>query len=126
MEKFLGAYVPDRPDLEVRVILKKAIASSSKSRKQIADGMSEKLCRSVSVRMLNDYTAPTKGSRFPAAWVAAFCEMTGSDELQRWLLSPHFLALVELGKSVLTAECQKRIESRIVDSLLSGREHPSI
>ena len=38
----------------------------------------------VSVRMLDDWTAPSKVRvRFPLVYVSAFCEATGCDDLQK-------------------------------------------
>jgi len=48
--------------------------------------------------MLDSYTAESKKpARFPAAFVAGFCEVTGSDELQRYLLGARLRELLELG-----------------------------
>jgi hypothetical protein len=47
--------------------------------------------------MLDDFTAPSKGgARFPAAWVAAFCEATGDRRLQRLLVDPEIDAALKV------------------------------
>lgn len=74
------------PDYQTRKLLSAVIGRvrGQMSRKQIADGMALLVGRTISVAMLNDFTrlsSERSGARFPAAWAAAFCEVTGDDSL---------------------------------------------
>lgn len=54
--------------------------------------------------MLNDYTVRNGGgTRFPAAYIPAFCEATGDDRLRRFLLDRRLQAVIDLGKCTLDA-----------------------
>jgi hypothetical protein len=81
------------------------MAKCGKRRPQIATELSVRVGRSVTVSILNDWTKTTKTSaRFPAAYVRVFCEIIGNDELQRVLLSPRLLDMIEV------AECELKLE----------------
>src|ERR1035438_1559628 len=81
-------------DFHLRRLLSDGMAACPKKRQQIAAELSRKIGRDITASMLNDYTATTKtAARFPAAYVRAFCEVTGNDSLQRSLLGPRLLAL---------------------------------
>jgi len=90
------------------------IRASGKSRAVIADEMSRALGTEVTLHMLNAYTATSKQQqvRFPAAFVAAFCRVTGDDRLQRALLSPWLREVLEIGEHELAVrrgvECLAR------------------
>jgi hypothetical protein len=63
--------------------------------------MSRRLGVKVKPSMLDSYTAESKKpARFPAAFVAAFCEITGDHRLQRFLMAPKQRGLLELGERV--------------------------
>lgn len=98
MSPFSGIPEPDPLDLKVRETIKQAIRGSKKSRDQISEDLAARLGRPVSKRMLDDFAAPSKeGSRFfPAAWVAAFCEVTGDRRLQRLLVDPEIDAALKV------------------------------
>ena len=85
-------------DLKIRELLATAIKRSNKSRQQVVDGMNEVLGpNTVSVRMLDDWTAPSKVRvRFPLVYVSAFCEATGCDDLRKILLRPRDRKLFEI------------------------------
>jgi len=92
-----------------------------KSRQQIADELSVRSGRTVSLSILNDYTATTKsGARFPAVYLCGFCEATGDDSPLRFLLTPRLLALVELGESVLAGEKGRREREKLLRGLLEA------
>jgi hypothetical protein len=84
------------------------------SRDQIAKALSERLGRYVSKGMINDFAASSHtGARFPAAWVPAFCEVTGSDRLQRMLLSEELRTCLELGeKAAVLIQRHAKSENR--------------
>lgn len=119
----LGPIRSDAQDRKVRDVLKRAIAVSGKSRPQIAEELTARLQRrpSVTHHMLNDFIGLSDEkwtARFPAAWVPAFCEVTGSEELLFMLLTPRIRALMELGECELAENRQQREKSKIMRSLL--------
>lgn len=95
-------------DATIRALMSRVIRRSTKKREQIAAEMTARLGQHITERMLNDYTAQSKRAlRFPAAWVPAFCEIVGSDELQRRLLGPELRKLLELGEKVAALSARK-------------------
>lgn len=107
-------------DLLLRQLLSKCIDSSGKGRAQIARELSEVVGREFNVSQINDYTATTKtAARFPAAYIPAFCEVTGSDALLRFLFTPKIRSLVELGECELEAQRQLRAKGGMVKDLLT-------
>ena len=82
----------------------------------------------VTEHMLNDFTALSDKAhpRFPAAWVASFCEVTGRDELQRLLFTAEIRSVVLLGECELAAQRQQRTKIGIVKELLTGAKDRSI
>lgn len=115
LPKLSGTNKLPGPDRELRKCIAEVIKKCGKSRAQIADGMSE-LLRPVNItqHMLNDFVALSKnGSRFPAAWVPSFCEVTGSDRLQRMLLSEELRSCLELGeKAAVLVQRHAKSENR--------------
>jgi hypothetical protein len=70
-------------------------------RSEILAELSIRVGQRVTLSMLNDWTSPTKPrTRFPACFIASFCEVTDNDELQRAILSPKLLELLKLGEIV--------------------------
>jgi len=103
------------PEEETRRLLGKAFHLSRKRRREVAQEMSELLGQSVTESKLYEFTRtfnkePRESGeilkkergevRFPAAWVCAFCEATGCDELARFVMGPRLRELVELGERV--------------------------
>ncbi|MGD1106941.1 MAG: hypothetical protein ABR865_07835 [Terracidiphilus sp.] len=112
MPKRIGRAEFEVSDLEVRALLKGVMANCPKSREQIAEELTVRLRRKTPITkdMLDDQVGCSEGkarAKFPAAWVAAFCEITGNDELQRLLLSPRQNALLALGECELAAQLSK-------------------
>jgi hypothetical protein len=112
MTRFSGTPDPDPQDLLVRAAIKRimrAAGRSGKDRVQIAQELSTHLGRNVTERMLDDFVAPSKGgSRFPAAWVAAFCEVTGDNTLLGLLVGPELDAALKLVKCARAAVLKER------------------
>lgn len=74
-------------DAVLRELVADAISTSTKSRDQIADELTSIVGCRITRRMLDDFCSRSKvGTRFPAAWVAAFCEVTGDESLVLQLL----------------------------------------
>ena len=91
----------DDQDLAIRKAATEMIRRCGKSRRQIAEEMSALVGPEIEIteHMLNSYTAESKrGARFPAAFVPAFCEVTGDDELQRLMLGPRLKKLLEIAE----------------------------
>lgn len=86
-------------ETQVRRIIGEAM--QGKNRNEIALRMGELLDRPVPVHTLADFTRnPTKRRhiRFPVAWVPAFCEATGNESLQLFVLSAENQEMLRLGK----------------------------
>ncbi len=101
--QFLGSAKLDGPlQRAMKELMTRAIRQSQKSREQIAEEMAALVETDVTVHMLNSYTANSKQAvRFPAAFVPAFCCVTGDDRLQRMLLSPYLRSVLQLGEHEL-------------------------
>jgi hypothetical protein len=108
-------------DLAIRRLLSEVMSACAKDRQQVAEELSRNTGRSISVSILNDYTATTKtAARFPAAYVRGFCEITGDDSLQRFLLGPRLLALIEIGEREIEAQQNKSAKDSLMQRLLAG------
>jgi hypothetical protein len=110
-------------DLALRLLLSSVMSGCSKDRQQIATELSQKTGRAITVSILNDYTATTKASaRFPAAYVREFCEVTGNDELLRFLFTSDIRDLVRLGECEREMGRQQRAKAGLVKGLLADVE----
>jgi hypothetical protein len=100
-------------DLAVRKVIAELIHASAQSRPQIADHLRlvAPNCQ-LTLHMLNDFSAESKlKARFPAAWVPGFCKIMNDDRLQRLLLSPRQVHLLEWAEMNLdVAVSLKKIE----------------
>jgi len=106
-------------DATIRKIVSEVMHHSTKSRAQIADEMSQLVQIEITANMLNGYAAPSKsGVRFPAAFINAFCQVTGDDRLQRFLLSPVLRKKIEIVERELTADQEKRKAQLLREQLL--------
>jgi hypothetical protein len=122
MDSFAGIQSGES-DLKIRQLLSDIMAACSKDRQQIAIGLSRRTGRAITVSMLNDYTATTKtAARFPASYVQDFCEVTNDDRLQRFLLGPRLLALIELGERELASQQNISAKDSITRRLLVGED----
>ncbi len=112
-------------DLAVREHLAVAIHNSSKSRELIADEMSALVGRTITVRMINDYTATAeskRAARFPAAWIESFCQVTGNETLQRSILSPRLRMLLDLAECQLAEAAHSRRAAELIGGLLTDAD----
>lgn len=78
----------------------------------------------MTASMINDFTVRNgAGARFPAAYVDAFCEVTGDDRIRTFLLSPRLQAVTNLGSHVLAAIRKNRaeIEAILEEEIQTGR-----
>jgi hypothetical protein len=111
----------------VRRLLADTMKRSGKGYEQIAREMSEALGlssdRPIDKGVLADCVrCRRKGRRvrFLAAWVPAFCEVTGSDELQRHLLSERLRGLLAAGESVEKGSDSLKRAVALVERLAEG------
>lgn len=96
-------------DLAFRELLSTVLAECDLTRLQVADALSRKLGRRITISILNDYTTRTKmTARFPAAYVQALCEVTGDDRIARYCLRPGCRLLLDLGTEIFKAEHKKK------------------
>ena len=105
-------------DLALRSLLSKLIRSCSKTRMQIAKELSDLTGQYVTVHMLNDFTAESKGNaRFPAAFIRPLCEILDSDEILISLARPRLRKQIEMAK-------QLRELRRLCDELRGPADAP--
>ena len=91
----------------LRAALREALKRCPLSRWEVAGRMSLLVGREVSKHMLDAYTAETKEAhRFPAEWLPAFCEATGSAEPLRVLAEAAGMFALP-GPEALRAEVQR-------------------
>ena len=99
---------------EVRDLLTRALKRSGKNANEVAKEMTERLGgRPITGSMIYELTrnggqGQPRELRLPVTWVAAFCEVTGDDRLQRWLAGPRLGIFIEFGERMSSAvECFK-------------------
>jgi len=91
------------------------------ARSQIAEELSRRTGRNITVSILNDYTATTKmTARFPASYVRDFCEITGDDSLQRYLLGARLLDLISVGENELNSQLSRVAKETVLRRLVSS------
>jgi hypothetical protein len=104
-------------DHQVRTILSDACRQQRLSRAEIAQQMSRLLGRSVTERILNDFTADSHElHRFPLAWTAAFCHVTNDfrlldvivRRLGAQLINSEQARLLDLGRATVVKESTDR------------------
>lgn len=112
----------EESDSSLRELLSDAMSACGKDRDQIASELSQKVGRTekpLTASILNDYTARTKtAARFPAAYVRAFCEVTGSDALQMSLMSQRQKDLIKIGERELASQRNRSAKDSIMRRLL--------
>lgn len=129
-DKASGDGVPDKrvwgvkAELRFRRLLAEVMTRSGKNRANIAREMSQALGlpadRTIPKNMLDDCVRSRKKGRmvrFPAAWIPALCQATGSDQLQRHLLSDRLLKLVAIGESVAQAAAALERAREVVEQI---------
>jgi len=110
-------------DLALRRLLSDVMGACPKDRQRIAAELSQSIGRPITLSILNDYTATTKtAARFPAAYVRAFCEVTGDDSLQRFILGPRLLALIEIGERELASHRGRSAKDALIRGLLAAED----
>lgn len=97
------------PAKTIRRLVDAAILCSGMSRDQIADELTKQVGEPVTSMMLFGWTSESKKRlRFPAGFVSAFCEITGDDQLQRFVIGPRLRRLLSLAE----AEVEKLLWER--------------
>jgi hypothetical protein len=98
-------------DGQLRRLITRVIHNCPKKRVVLAEEMSKLLGFTVTVHMLNDFTCQgKKQSRFPAAFIAAFCEATSDDSLHRFAAGERLSKMIRIGEDVaeMLAEGKRR------------------
>ncbi len=94
---------------EVRDLMTRAMKHSRQNAKAVAKGMTDRLGgRPITGSMIYELTrnggqGQPREVRLPVTWVAAFCEITGDDRLQRWLAGPRLGVFIEFGERMSNA-----------------------
>ena len=98
------------PAKTIRLLVDATIVRSGMSRETIADELAKRVGETVTCEMLNGWTSQSKKRlRFPAAFVPAFCEITGDDQVQRFLIGSRLGRLLSLGEVELEElVCERR------------------
>ncbi|HWR35998.1 MAG TPA: hypothetical protein VN622_09040 [Clostridia bacterium] len=118
-------------DALVRSVLTDTIKQSAKSRDQICEEMSRLIGREITVPMVDAFTADSKRNhRFPAAWLHAFCVVTGDWRLLQCLVERAGFRMVdsagakllELGRRVVEQEIQQRKTTALLDQVVTERQ----
>lgn len=113
--------VTDASDRAFRRLVTETIRRCPKKRAQVADELTMILGSRVTAHMLNSFTSDAKRAfRFPGFFIRPFCEITGDDALQRQVLSPRLLRLLELGEAAAEA-----LDDRAQRSLLARGDRKS-
>jgi hypothetical protein len=97
--------MPDQQpsDAALRKLITDIIRRCPKKREQIAEELSARLGQHITVHMLNAFTSDSnKWSRFPAAWLQAFSEVSGDDRLERYVISKRNRDVLEFGEVAIT------------------------
>jgi hypothetical protein len=88
-------------DSLIRDTLRQLLHIPTKSRQNVADELSQRLGRKISVHILHKWVSDGKQVwRLPADVVPALCEILGDDTLQRLLLNAPMKEALELGEWV--------------------------
>lgn len=94
-------------DRQFREVISAAIKASPRSRYEIAARMSELIGQEITKTTLDSWTAESKdGHRFPAIFLSAFCEATGSSEPLK-IMGRLVGVFIMPGPEALRAEIQK-------------------
>lgn len=95
---------------ELKSLMRRDIKACPLSRVQIAEQLGERVGRTVTVSQIDAYVAPTKPHHFPAAWIPAWCCVTGSRatlallcrQSGAWLTDDSQRRFADLGRAYLT------------------------
>jgi hypothetical protein len=93
-------------DAQLRTMLTLIFKRSGKSRAQIADDLSIRTGRKISIRQLDNWTSTARQDtrRFPAALIEPLCELLADDSLQRYVMGKRLRQLVRLGEIQIERE----------------------
>ena len=93
-----------QPDLDatLRKTIREAIRSYSHSRHQLCDLLSDRVGRTITISMLENWIDESKWKwHLPADCVPALCDILKTDTLQRQLLSDRLRSLLAVGERVV-------------------------
>lgn len=89
-------------DKDIRESLRRALRASPKSRPTIAEELSARIGRAVSVESLNKWASEDESARrLPADCLLPISEILEDDSLQRLVLSEHMARCLHLGEWLL-------------------------
>jgi len=119
----MAIYIPETRqivglDSLLRESLRRAIHSSHLSIEQIADELSRRSGRSVTVPLLNAWKATRHKGRLPADILPSLCEILGDDSIQRLVLSDKLRQALEFGEDA------DRVISQLGRALKQPRRRP--
>lgn len=85
-------------------LINERLAALVQDREWLSVGLSCRTGRPVSEAMINAYTSRiNSGAKFPAFLVPVLCDLLSDDRLQRYLMGPRLLRLVEFAERILAA-----------------------
>jgi hypothetical protein len=88
---------------DLRTDLRRMLKRSDKPHEELAQQLSARVRFRVSVRMLNDWTAPSRHKRFPLELLAPLCEILDDNALALAAIPDSLRKLVKVGEAVLDA-----------------------
>ncbi len=105
-------------DAKLRHLVADMIRRCPKKRAQVAEELSTRLGQRITEHMLNDFTSEgKKPARFPACFIAPFCEIVGSDELQRFVMSERLRKLLDFAEREVIARRGERDREALLEEL---------
>jgi hypothetical protein len=96
-------------DADLRRIVAEIISQCHMKRPEIAESIEDITDQHTTAYMLDCFTAESKAAaRFPAFFIAPFSEVVRDDRLQRLVMGPRLLSLVEYAERELRAAEDER------------------
>lgn len=124
---FRRSTAPAKPEghnikAEMCAAISRMVRKAGKSRQEIAETMSTFLGESITVSMLDGFTALARPNRFPAEWIHALCIATGSYEILELIIEPLPKELIDedeadyidLGKAMAYRKLAVKAEHKIL------------
>ncbi len=109
----------------LRNLLSEMFTDFNEKRPQLAVELSHRAGRRISSSMLNAFAAQSnETARFPASLIVPLCDITGDDRLQRFIMGPRLLSLVEFAEAELGIYKKKCEQEHLRKELLSAERMP--
>lgn len=101
---FMDMILVQTGDKGIRESLRRAMRASPKSRAMIAEELSERVGRDISVESLNKWASEVESSRrLPADCILPLSQILSDDSLQRLMLTEHMKRCLRLGEWLLSS-----------------------